>query len=203
MTAPLVSVIVPVRRHESVNETMTSLMAQTCQDFEVIVRVDPGRGQAWARNRAAETARGEYLWFSDADLRWTPTALQAHLDTLQTSVVAGWKTGYAYGGYHLMSDGKILETLCDRAWSWDVLQQRNIISTMALMRRDLFLEFLFDETFHRLEDWELWVRMARAGYAGVFCNKIGFSTELRPGVTFSGAYDHAMYETALRRKHGI
>ena len=40
---------------------------------------------------------------------------------------------------------------------------------MVLVRREIFMKYLFDETFRRLEDWELWLRMGLDGIAGALC----------------------------------
>lgn len=198
-----VSVIIPVRPHETLAPVMTTLMAQTFQDFEIIVQVDPGFGQAWARNQGAQIATGEYLWFSDADITWAPTALERHLEAFKFPAPRGFELAYTYGGYELLQQGRLVQTLCDRPWNWGTMHRENMVSTMALVRRSVFLDFLFDETFRRLEDWELWLRMGMKGYGGAYCGGIMFTTELRPGVTFSGQHSHETYEALLRGKLGL
>jgi glycosyltransferase involved in cell wall biosynthesis len=202
MTAPRVSVIIPVRPREPLL-VMDSLMRQTVQDFEIIVRVDPGKGQAWTRNRAAESARGEYLWFADADIRWHWDALERHLSLFEAmKTQPPWKLGYVYGAYELTDDrDRVISTLCDREWNWEALTQYNFVSTMALLPRQLFMDYLFDESFRRLEDWELWLRMGRQGWRGAYLGGVVFSTQLRTsGVSYSGEFNHAPYEQAIREK---
>ena len=136
---------------------------------------------------------------SDTDITWMPTAFERYLWAMDHgSVPPGWKYGYVYGGYHLMLHGEILKTLCNRAWDWEALKQQNFVSTMSLVPRSLFLEYRFDETFRRLEDWELWLRLGCDGYAGAFCGSIAFTTEARAGVTFGGEYGHDVYENGAQ-----
>ena len=104
-TYPAISVIIPMYNVEQyVGECLDSLLAQTFQDFEVIVVDDcstdsscavvesyapkfDGRlkltktvknsgGAGFPRNRGIELARGEYISFLDPDDTITPTALE-------------------------------------------------------------------------------------------------------------------------------
>lgn len=103
---PLVSVIIPARDEErTIGATVSSFLAQNWRELEVIVvndrstdrtaevldELDDPRlhviegeepptgwlGKPWALQQGALAARGEWLLFCDADVRWKPNALTA------------------------------------------------------------------------------------------------------------------------------
>ncbi|MBR9763841.1 MAG: glycosyltransferase family 2 protein [Rhodobacteraceae bacterium] len=112
-TAPRVSIVVPAFNvAATLAETLTSLLAQTFQDLEVLV-VDDGssdgtaevarsftdrrlrlvrqlnRGLAGARNTGIHHARGDYIGFCDADDLWRPEKLAAHVRHLEVRPEVG------------------------------------------------------------------------------------------------------------------
>ena len=116
--APSVSIIVPAYVATPVHaallvETLDSVSAQTCQDYEVVL-VDDGSpraiaelaarphttllrrrngGSAQARNTGIRAARGTYIVFLDADDHLLPTALEAGLAAFAAHPEAGFGIG--------------------------------------------------------------------------------------------------------------
>lgn len=108
--APLVSVIVPTfNRAATIGDTLRSVLAQTHQDWEVVMvddfssdssvetarsaglgdrlwieRHTENRGPSAARNTGILSARGRFVAFLDSDDQWLPTKLQTQLDLLQS-----------------------------------------------------------------------------------------------------------------------
>jgi chlorobactene glucosyltransferase len=105
---PKISVLIPARNEAAViGRTVRGLLAQSYQNFEIIVLDDQSTddtadivrnlaeqsprlrlmkgqplpagwlGKNWACQQLAEAATGEWLIFSDADVTWTPDALSA------------------------------------------------------------------------------------------------------------------------------
>ena len=98
-SSPAVSIIIPVYNAQKyLEETLQSVLAQTFQDFEIIL-IDDGstdgtpeiiekysdrticlkndhRGPASSRNLGLEAARGSLIAFLDADDLWLPTKLE-------------------------------------------------------------------------------------------------------------------------------
>ncbi len=116
---PLVSVILPCHlsapaQAELLDQTLQTVSAQTCQNYEVIL-VDDGSpvpaapvaaayprttivrqdnaGPAVARNTGIGQSRGQYLVFLDADDHLLPCALAAGLDALERHPEAGFAVG--------------------------------------------------------------------------------------------------------------
>ncbi|MGK7906404.1 MAG: glycosyltransferase family 2 protein [Synechococcus sp.] len=187
-TFPKVSVIIPVYNVEDfIASTIQSVLDQTFQDFEIIVVIDgspdnslaicqqfsdrrihiveqDNRGLAGARNAGIRHATGNYIAFLDGDDVWTPQKLEkhmAHLDS-QPEIGVSFSRSQLFGGNsaaYLMSftgyvDAKRL--LC-----------RNPISngSTPVVRREVLEEVkcqgnYFDEQFRRMEDIDLWLRIA-------------------------------------------
>ena len=131
---PAVSVVIPLyNKGPHIARALNSVLAQTFQDFEVIV-VDDGstddgaevvrsfedprirliqqenRGVSAARNRGIEAARAELVAFLDADDEWLPGFLETILRLRTRYPDAG-----LYGtAYELHFPGSIVETVCIR-----------------------------------------------------------------------------------------
>jgi glycosyltransferase involved in cell wall biosynthesis len=202
----MISVIVPVRSGGSWKVTEESLERQTYRDFEVcVVRDEQRRGAPWARNHGADLAKGKFLLFSDDDIGWHGDALHVLLWTLLMcdSTAEGMTLGYAYGSYRLLTGTGPGRLIGGEVWNLDLLKRRNYISTMSLMRREVFPGF--DESLRRLQDWDLWLGMAlRDKVRGVAAGKEIFCTQAGHGISFGvGAQDVWEAERVVRKKWGL
>ena len=118
--SPKVSVIIPTyNRAALLPRAVNSVLAQTCQDFEILIvddgsaddtpaviagfadarvrsfRHDANRGQSAAINTGLANARGEYITPLDDDSVFTPESLAGRLAALEaappnTALVYGW-----------------------------------------------------------------------------------------------------------------
>ena len=113
MNTPLVSVIMPVyNTARYVESALNSVLAQTFEDFEILIIDDQGtdnsielcrrysdprihiisqenRGLAGARNTGIRNARGRFLAFLDSDDLWEAEKLALHVAHLMTSPSVG------------------------------------------------------------------------------------------------------------------
>jgi glycosyltransferase involved in cell wall biosynthesis len=212
---PKISVVVPSRPRESVELTMSSLMQQTLQDFELILVVDSQlRGAPWARNRGAELARGDYVLFSDNDLIWAPDALQCMLETLESGRkqgvdADGMRVGYAYPAYVVTKVPRPWYRLKRRTrgpfgdvdWSWPALQYENFVHTSSLIAREHVIDF--DPSLERLQDWDLWLRLAaHHGVKGIATHRVLFTTPYRRGIT-NGPLSYRDAKEIVQAKHSL
>lgn len=112
------------------------------------------------KNRGAQEAQGKYLMFVDDDVRLTKNALELlnrGLDENDVDVV--------YGDMMVVhEDGKI-EPGVKSDYNAQLLMIKNYIDTsMAMMRYKAFTRVGgFDTTLPKFVDWNLWVRMSKAG----------------------------------------
>lgn len=194
---PIVSVVVPLYQTERyIAEALASVLAQTYLNFEVIV-VDDGssdngpqiarsiqdarlrvvtqanRGLAGARNTGVREARGAYVAFLDADDRWQPGKLAAHVAQLDRNSAIGVSfsastfiddDGAPIGlvqrptGSHF----KAADVFCRNPvgnGSAPVIR-RAALDAIAFYDEKLSRTCWFDESFRQSEDIECWTRIA-------------------------------------------
>ena len=192
MSTPAVSVVIPAFRVAAyIAETLDSVLAQTCQDFEILVVNDgspdtealraamapyrdriryleqPQGGPSKARNTAIAAARGDLLAFLDGDDLWAPTFLATQLAILarEPDAVLVWADSQPFDG---STGGPTLMTSEPPSGDCDVaalLTNRCVVftSTVVARRRAVVEAGGFDETLHRCEDFDLWLRLALRG----------------------------------------
>ena len=116
---PLVSIVIPAyvatqRQADLLAETLDTVAAQSCDDFEILVvddgspfvveRIVGGRPRTWvlrqpnggsasARNTGIAASRGRYLIFLDADDHLLPPAIEAGLDAFAEHPECGFVVG--------------------------------------------------------------------------------------------------------------
>jgi hypothetical protein len=190
---PLVSVIIPAyNSSDFIVDALSSVFAQTFQDFEVIVVNDgspdteeldrvlepylaritylqqPNRGPAAARNAGIRRAQGEYVAFLDSDDIWEPEFLASQLSLFESQP----GTDLVYANLRLFGDspraGRDYMRECPSqgpATFESVLCEKcQIPTTATVARRHALVDAgLFDESLRISEDYDLWLRIARRG----------------------------------------
>ncbi|MEJ2185764.1 MAG: glycosyltransferase family 2 protein [Gemmatimonadota bacterium] len=185
---PLVSVILPTRNRAGLLErALGSALAQEAVAFEVLVVDDastddsPGllaalaardgrvrvlrqperHGAAVARNRGAAEASAPFLAFLDDDDEWLPGKLQRQVDAAARSDAGVVSCRFA----EVAADGTAVpagrvDLGMGRART--TLARGNVLGLSATMvRRDVFRQVGgFDARLPRLQDWDLWIRLA-------------------------------------------
>lgn len=183
-----VSVVVPTYNQSKLLQvTIESVLDQTYPNLEIIV-VDDGstddtatvlaqysarvtcmrqanRGVAAARNAGIRVATGEYLTFMDHDDLMLPTKLERQVQVLDSRPEVGLVHCSYYhideNGDHLdivwgLPEGDTLRDLVcgDFVWVGGPLVRRQCLDHVGL----------FDEEHPWTADWDMWLRIAQAGY---------------------------------------
>jgi glycosyltransferase involved in cell wall biosynthesis len=194
-TFPRVSIVIPTRDRASIlTRAIDSVRGQTVQDWELSI-VDDGStdataavvaeryaadpriqlhrqttaaGAAAARNRGAALGRASFLAFLDDDAEWLPDKLERQLSVLDASEAGMVYCQLRYyderGQTRVIGSGSAASSDPRRA----LLRGNAIDTSSVLMRRSVFDDVGgFDESLPRLQDWDLWLRLAsvtRFGY---------------------------------------
>lgn len=189
MNAPKVSVIIPTyNRKDYVQEAINSVLAQTYQDFELIV-VDDGsedgtgealkrfgsqiryvyqenQGESAARNRGIRVASGRLVAFLDSDDLWLPHKLErqvAYLDAHpDVALVCSSVLPIDSNGQILDRETEGKYQLPEGKVSFETVFWNCPVnaSTVLAKREALVQAGLFDMTMRWGEDWDMWARLA-------------------------------------------
>jgi len=205
----MISIIIPIyNQAKKLANCLESILKQTIKNFEVLVvndgstdnpkeiiencrsklaitdyQLSKNQGAPAARNRGLEEARGEYLFFCDADACLEPRALEIMLQALNDHP----EVSYVYSSFRW---GKKLF----RLWPFDdeKLRAMPYIHTMSLIRREDFPRAAWDESIKKLQDWDLWLTMLEEGHKGYWIDKILFKIE--PGGVMSNWLPKSFYK---------
>ena len=208
-TNPTVSVIIPSYNYANfLPEAVESIFNQTFQDFEVIV-VDDGstdntqevvqtfadrerfhyiyldnQGLAATRNTGLRAAKGEFIAFLDADDIILPNKLDVQVNWLRNNP----DYGLVGSGYYYMDEhGVPIEV--QRPWLRspylnikDLLFDCPFIVHAILVKKEWVDKVGgFDSQLRRVEDWDLWIRMAYAGCKMGWVEEIVCAYRMFPG----------------------
>jgi glycosyltransferase involved in cell wall biosynthesis len=175
-----------------IGEALESVFVQTRRDFEVIVVNDgspdrseleralepfrsrivylshENRGVSAARNTGIKAARGRFLAFLDPDDIWEPDYLEVQLGILEgdETVDVVYPNASIFGDGPLVgreymdvcpSDGEVtFESLVE--------QSCNVMISCVSRREAITAVGMFDEALRSSEDYDLWLRVVKAGY---------------------------------------
>ena len=184
----MISVVISTfNRQKRLERAIQSVLFQTLQDFEVIVvddcstdgtkelvesfsdkrikyiSLDKNFGtDTKPKNEGIKAAQHDLIAFLDDDNVWRPD----HLAALKKVIDQG--IDVAYGDRWIIDDTGKQKPMVGKFYDFSPthLLQENFIDTSDVMVKKSALEYVggFDERYRKYIDWNLWLRLAKAGF---------------------------------------
>jgi glycosyltransferase involved in cell wall biosynthesis len=176
------TVVIPTyQRAELVRQAVQSVLAQTFQDYEIIVvddgspepirldlpderlrvlRHETNRGPAAARNTGIRAAGGELVAFLDSDDLWLPEKLEKQSALMESSACVACVTGFEYD----TEEGYSVEIPRQpRSWLRELAMGCRLSpgTTLAVRRRCYDTVGFYDEAMRRHEDYDWLLRFVQ------------------------------------------
>ena len=191
---PTITVVIPKRLEDDVDETLWSLQEQSYKKFKIIIVPDQDNGANWARNEGFHMVDTEYVLFSDNDIQWAERGLQWLTEALEENPDAS----YSYGVW-----GDNRGELSFEEFDPVELKKRNYISTMSLIRTKDFCGW--DEDIERLQDWDIWLNLLiNHNKVGVNCGQRIFTTVTSStGITNESKEDYEKAKQIIKDKYNL
>jgi glycosyltransferase involved in cell wall biosynthesis len=193
MRRPAVSIVVPAYNTAPyIAETLSSVLAQSFDDYEIIVIndgspdtpalesaihpfrdrihyiVQDNRGLSGARNTGIAAARGEYIALLDSDDLWEPDYLDRQLEVMRRDpgLAVVYPNAVTFGD-RMRSGRLFMEQFPSSGpvtFESLVRQECNVMVSVLARREVLIAAGLFDESLRSSEDFDLWLRVVQGGW---------------------------------------
>lgn len=189
-TAPLFSIVTAVFNGAgTLAETIRSVAAQSCRDFEYIVldgastdgtqaileeysasinywKSEPDSGIYNAWNKGLAATRGEWVAFLGAGDLYAPDALEQYANAIASLSPQNWH--YISSRVRLTTGARVLRTI-GSAWTWPAFSRYMTVAHVGSMHhRSLFEQYgRFNESYRICGDYELLLR-PRGGLRAAF-----------------------------------
>ena len=198
-----VSVIVPLSKsRRTFFNNMVLPLLEANDVNEIIVNDNDGYAPK-KRNDGFKKSTQPFLFFCDDDILLPANYIKSLYDVL----IKNPDVGFAYTGF----DGIVMHPeshpigrnfkIPPVEFNIQALKYGNYISTMSLVRRELFP--MFDENLKRLQDWDVWLRIIKNGSKGILVPNLTFyAYYLDSGIT-SNTNSEIDAINAIRIKHGF
>lgn len=220
----LVSVITPsYNSGQFIEETIESVMAQTYQNWEMIIvddcsndnsveivfkysrqdnrikliRSKINKGPAISRNEALKIAKGRFIAFLDSDDLWLPDKLNKQLEfmALKKSVLSF--TAYAKIDEE-GNEGSVIEV--PEKVNYSQLLKTCSIGILTAMYDTKYLGKLFMPDIFSVEDYGLWLKITKNGYPAFGLNKKLALYRIRKQGISSNKIKKASYQWKIYRE---
>ncbi len=233
---PKVSVVIPAYNIAAfVKETLDSVFAQTYNNFEVILVNDGSEdtteletvlkpyfdrivyaeqenlGASQARNSAICLARGELLAFLDGDDIWLPDFLLSQVEFLEKNDLDMVYCDAQLFGEPLFEGERYTKTSPSKGEVTTeslISAQCNVITSGTILKKDWVVRLnMFDTELPRMQDYDLWYRLAKNGA------HIGYQTDILvkyrvrlnslSGTNVERSHRNIRALSVIRKKYGL
>lgn len=196
-TEKKLTVIIPTfNRHKFLERAINSVLAQSLQDFELIIIDDgstdlsyrlknkyknqliylkqPNKGVSAARNLGIKIANSEYIAFLDSDDVWHSDKLAKQIDYLRINS----HLLLCHSDEIWLRDKQPLKQLSKHKKSggdifYDSLNLCLISPSTVILRKEAFYRYgLFREDLPACEDYDLWLRITAFNQVGFIAEKL-------------------------------
>ena len=223
--APKISVVIPTyNREHYIEKAIDSVMAQTYQDFEVVL-VDDGsedntrekikkygervlyfyqenKGIPGARNTGIRNSRGDYIAFLDSDDYWRPEKLKRQMKLFNDHPDYGLVASCCAS---VEMDGSFRERnrLGKSGWVLNDIFKANFIRTSsAIIKKSCFEKVgLFDEQLQQCQEYDLWMRMAAEFPIGFINESLTVYVDNPKGISIDGLTGRLFRLIALEKEY--
>lgn len=198
---PAVSVVIPAYNSARyIAQALDSVQAQTFRDYEVIVVNDgstdrneleqvlrshplpviylsqENKGVSAARNAAIKIAKGEFYAQLDADDQWTPDYLEVQLGILTNNpdVALVYPNATIFGDDSDVRLDFMKVSPSEGEVNFESLvRQKCTVMTCVTARMNVIKEVgMYDENLRSVEDFDLWLRIAKSGQRIVYHRRV-------------------------------
>ncbi|UCC96567.1 MAG: glycosyltransferase [Phycisphaerales bacterium] len=213
-----VSVCIPTyNRRDYLKETLDSILAQTYKDCEIVIVDDgstdgteqmieqlgipvtyhwqPNSGDAAARNKLIELARGEYISFIDSDDLLLPDAIERMVRVMETET----EDVIVYGSYYRIDErGRVYGRCKRRLHSGRIT--RHLFETIlvhacgSMFPTKVLRESpAFDNSLQICSDYDLWLRLSTK-YTFIALDKPTFKRRRHSTNLSQGTFENCLIE---------
>jgi glycosyltransferase involved in cell wall biosynthesis len=147
-----------------VDDASSDITAEVCRSVSDIkyVRVERNQGVAGARNVGLIASRGQFISFLDDDDLRLPNSLDQQIEALSNSPAAMLCYAQAIPQDEDGREQPPFPAVCPQGdVLWELLTRNFIPCGTAVFRRECLARIgLLDDSIPRIDDWDLWLRIA-------------------------------------------
>jgi glycosyltransferase involved in cell wall biosynthesis len=187
----------------STDDTAAQVAAYAGQGVRYIYQANRGPGAA--RNTGILTGRSDLIAFLDADDRWLPDKLARQMAHLHAHPTAGLVTGSEWQVYETGQPPLYLRRPpvgAARLYPQILIENSVGNPSLVLVRRACFDRVgLFDESIPLGQDWDMWIRIARAFPVGVVDAALITFTRHTTSITAGKVWERYRANQAFHRRY--